>query len=279
MKPTFLGIGAHKAGTTWLSEVLRSHPGIYMAQVKEIHYFTRYRDNGDDWYLSHFPSKEGAQAVGEFSTDYLANGNQVADRIHRFESTLKIVAVVRDPVRRAFSHYRWLVQKGAVKEAFLDAFASLPELKERGLYFRNFSQYWKLFPDENILIIRYDDISDDPSGVQRRVYEFLGVNPEFISPYTNTVVSKTINPRIQGVEDIRRKIFHYLQTRRMAFFINLIKKFGFSGLYRNLNEDRSKIRELSQTEYSTVYPAFADDLEKFAERTGLDLNAWKPRKT
>ena len=90
------------------------------------------------------------------------------------------------------------------------------------------------------------------------------------------VVSRTIKPRVQGLENARRKAFHYFRNRRMSLFINLFKKIGFSSLYRKLNDDKKEIKELSREEYLRVYPAFADDLEKFADRAGLDLGAWKP---
>lgn len=62
-RPNFLGIGAQRTATTWLSEVLRSHPEIYMTHTKEVHYFSKHYERGEGWYISHFRRSNKLQSV------------------------------------------------------------------------------------------------------------------------------------------------------------------------------------------------------------------------
>ena len=64
IKPNFIGIGAMKCATTWISECLRYHPEIYMSSPKEIHFFSAYYDKGLDWYLNHFQESKAYKAIG-----------------------------------------------------------------------------------------------------------------------------------------------------------------------------------------------------------------------
>src|SRR5437867_237452 len=68
--PNFLLIGAMKAGTTSLYQYLRSHPNVFMASPKELHYFSHRREASLDWYKAHFSAANAAAAVGEASASY-----------------------------------------------------------------------------------------------------------------------------------------------------------------------------------------------------------------
>ena len=74
--PSFLVIGAQRAGTSLLHQILLAHPDVYVpAQRKEVHYFDRYFERGVEWYQSYFPAADAAgryRAIGEITPDYLA---------------------------------------------------------------------------------------------------------------------------------------------------------------------------------------------------------------
>jgi hypothetical protein len=112
LKPTFLVIGAQKSGTTSLHAYLADHPAILCATPKEVHYFDQAYHRGDRWYLAHLPlagrgiaarARAGvAPAVGEVTPAYLFTP-LVPQRAHAFDPRLKLIAVLRDPVTRAYS--------------------------------------------------------------------------------------------------------------------------------------------------------------------------------
>ena len=104
-RPTFLIIGAQKAGTTSLHAYLARHPDVLTATKKEVEYFSRHYAKGEAWYLAHFPLPvratlrrlipRPAPAVGEASATYLFH--PLAHRwVHAFNSAMKLIVVLRE---------------------------------------------------------------------------------------------------------------------------------------------------------------------------------------
>src|SRR6187401_2278229 len=105
MLPTFIGIGAPKAGTTWLANCLGEHPDVFMAAVKETEFwkFTDAEQRLDD-YAAHFCGADGKRAIGEFSVRYLSLPG-VPERIKRVLPNVKLIASLRSPVDQVYSNY------------------------------------------------------------------------------------------------------------------------------------------------------------------------------
>ncbi len=102
--PDFMIIGAPKCGTTSLFEYLCGHPNVARPRRKEIHYFDERFERGLAWYRRHFPLVEKPQITGEATTAYLFAKNTPA-RAAALVPDAKLIAVLRDPVRRVISHY------------------------------------------------------------------------------------------------------------------------------------------------------------------------------
>ena len=101
--PHFLGIGAVKAGTTWLYRNLRCHPELYLPHPKEVHYFDQRFDRGLRFYAGKFEDGR-ARVRGEITPAYSA---LPPDRIRFIRSVmpdLKLIFLMRNPVDRAWSH-------------------------------------------------------------------------------------------------------------------------------------------------------------------------------
>ena len=101
--PTFLGIGAPKAGTTWLYNLLVEHPQVYVSQrLKEVSYFNRNYDRGQAWYESFFPGESEASAycaLGEVTPSYL-HCEQCPERINMLLDNPKLIAILRKTWRK-----------------------------------------------------------------------------------------------------------------------------------------------------------------------------------
>jgi len=195
MLPTFLGIGAGKCGTSWIAACLKEHPQIFMPEVKEVKYFSDFYEEGQKWYEEFFPGVDKEKVVGEYSTTYLFSP-QIAERIYRFNPQIKLIACFRNPIDRAWSHFRYDLMDKRVKAE--SKFKELIEEKdyyqkyiESGFYFRQIKPYLDRFPAENILLLIYEDIAKSPLKFMQRVYQFLGVDPLFVPSKVNQRVKKT----------------------------------------------------------------------------------------
>ena len=124
--PDFLVIGAQKAGTTALYAYLRWHPQITGPSWKEVSFFDRHWWRGEGWYRGQFPLRSGGRLVGEASPSYLFHP-LAPERVHALLPGVKLVALLRDPVARAYSHYQHEVALGREPLSFEDALAAEDE--------------------------------------------------------------------------------------------------------------------------------------------------------
>lgn len=117
LAPSFLIIGAQKAGTSALYYYLCQHPHIIRPQRKEIDFFwqsSRYA-RGTDWYLSHFAEDDGRPDVVTFeATPHYLHTQEAAARIHAFNPKMKLIVLLREPVARAWSQYRMYMTKHGI---------------------------------------------------------------------------------------------------------------------------------------------------------------------
>jgi hypothetical protein len=199
LKPNFYIIGAAKAGTTTLYQLLAQHPDVYMPYDKEPSFFCddEYYQRGEEWYVSTFFNKESNKLVrGEASSRYLYFGEKVAPRIKQFNSRSvpKIIAIFRDPVKLVPSFYWNSVREGKEALPFEQALNNEPErlkntgaeLARRGQFLFAYSKignyasqikhYLKLFPRENCLFLLTEDLyAFDKLKIS--LSNFLGVTP------------------------------------------------------------------------------------------------------
>jgi hypothetical protein len=191
-KVNFLVIGTQKSGTTALDHYLRQHRDIGMADVKEVHYF----DDEDAFarkpedhaaYEAHFPGSEHLH--GETTPIYLW-WRPARERIHRYNPAMKLIAVLRDPAERAFSHWNMEVNRGDESRDFMTCLREEREGRakggqaqdrvrsyaDRGFYAEQIERFLGFFPKEQLLFLRYEDFRDHPAGVMAEVHSFLGVD-------------------------------------------------------------------------------------------------------
>ncbi|WP_207426492.1 sulfotransferase [Pedobacter sp. SYSU D00535] len=205
--PSFIIVGAQKGGTSSLYYYLSQHPELSMSTVKEVHYFDINYLKGPNWYKKHFIRKDGCLA-GEASPYYLFHP-YVPGRISRDLPTVKIIALLRNPVDRAFSHYRHCVKQGIEKLTFEEAITLESERMkhgkkalqlnpfsyslehqhysylERGKYALQLQRWYKVLPKEQLLVLRSEDFFINPQNTLKIVYEFLAVKqvyPTDLSP-------------------------------------------------------------------------------------------------
>jgi len=188
----FIGIGAPKCGTTWLSAQLEAHPQIGFAPDKEVYYFAdtimrrlagkelRCFERGELWYHEQFPDAGGTVSCrGEFCPSYLYS-EEAADRIQAYRPDIKLLLCLRPPVEMIYSWY-WY-GRNAVVAKLPETFDGMMEnafLRDVGCFARHLRPYLERFPAENFLVVQFDAIRRAPDDVRRGVYEFLNVDPDF----------------------------------------------------------------------------------------------------
>jgi Sulfotransferase domain len=203
--PDFLIIGAQKAGTTALYAYLRWHPQITGPSFKEVSFFDRHYARGERWYRAHLPVRRTG-LVGEASPSYLFHP-LAPERVARMLPRARLIALLRDPVDRAFSHYQHEVALGREQLSFEDALAREDERMEgevermlrepayfshawwnytyaaRGRYAEQLERWFEAFPREQLLVLLTDELAADTAAAYRRVLDFLGAEAQELAAY------------------------------------------------------------------------------------------------
>lgn len=179
----FLGIGAQKAGTTWLYERLRTHPRIAFPAGKEVHFWDARRAEGLEWYRGLFGGGTPGTVQGEITPAYAILPGTAVREIHAFNPALRLIFLIRNPIERAWSAALMALGRAEmrIEEAsdawFLDHFRSQGSLA-RGDYEACLRTWRTFFPAGQMLIGRYERILRDPAGLLGECCRHLGVAAE-----------------------------------------------------------------------------------------------------
>ena len=212
--PNFLIIGAAKSGTTSLFNYLAQHPDVFMSPVKEPNYFALCEgpinlrgpvDEASMFRLMHrksvtrldayealFAHAAGHKAIGEASPRYLY-APQAPAAIARRLGALRLIAILRDPAERAYSHFVMNRHRGVEPCAsFADALAAEDErvadgwdwdwhYVRLGRYAAQLERYLDHFDRVQVRICLYDDLRRDPQRLLQDLFDFLGIEASFVA--------------------------------------------------------------------------------------------------
>lgn len=217
--PDFFIVGHHKSGTTALYEMLRSHPDIFMPELKETLFFARELHPGIkpedpqpdtlEEYLALFAPTKPGQRAGEASPSYLRSST-AATRIAELAPDARIIAILREPASFLQSmHLEMLKDHTEIERDFRKAIAreqaereTKPVLwysRERVQYTEQLRRYHAAFGPERVLILIYDDFRADNEATVRRVLRFLGVDET--APVARSEANQAVlvrSPRLHG---------------------------------------------------------------------------------
>lgn len=294
--PTFLIIGAAKSGTTSLYRYLMQHPQVFMSDPKEPRFFAydgglpdfggpgdrhahRYTVTTWDAYTALFADAT-APAIGEASPIYLYSAEAPA-RIHHHLPDVHLIAVLRNPVDRAYSHYMHM-RKDAREPLrdFRQALAAEPQriadgwewswhYASLGFYHRQVQRYLQLFDRSQLSIYLFEDLKQRPIETVQSIFEAIGVDagfePDVSQRYNPTGVPK--NERLQRLiqtpdHPLRRLSRWVLPEPVRDRWLNLVKR-------RNL--DKPPLAPDLRAELADVY---AEDIRRLQDLLDRDLTAW-----
>ena len=241
-KVDFLIGGAQKAGTTALFRYLEDLSSVSLAPVKECHYFDD--EIGVDWsapdyayYEAMLPPPDG-RPRGEATPIYLYWPNSL-ERIARYNPAMKLIFLFRDPVARAWSHWRmeyargwesesfaWSIREGRARVDSPEApgFHRVHSYVERGFYGAQLARALALFPRQQLLLLRSDTLEAKPAETVARIGRFIGAAraPQRVTPRREMVA-----PTIDYAQEITKADKLYLR----GVYAQDLRRFGeLSGL-------------------------------------------------
>jgi hypothetical protein len=260
--PSFLCIGAQRAGTTWLHNCLTEHPELFLPQKKEVHFFDRQYDKGLEWYAQHFKEANN-EMIGEITPNYYHAPNAL-QRIKDDLPDAKLIYVLREPVSRTYSQYQ-LYKQGAFKgKTFKQVIAEEESVIEFSLQGKHLETLLSLFSKNNILILFYDDISNTPQVVLEKVFQFLNVDSTFKPSFLNKRVNRIVLPRTQNM----------LKKVKLDWLIELVKESPFAESIKTYLHKAPK-SEITPEIKVDLRSTFLDDIKLIEKQLDVQLDSWK----
>lgn len=297
--PNFLIIGAAKSGTTALHHCLKQHPQVYMSPRKETYFFAfegqevRFRGPGDEEanesaitnleaYQEQFRDVHGEVAIGEATPWYLYS-ERAAQNIQRRIPDAKLIAVLRNPVDRAFSSYLHVVRDGRESLSFGEGLLAEDErvgqgwefiwhYRRAGAYAAQVQRYLDLFPREQMRFYLYEDFLADPALLLKDMYGFLGVDTGFEA-------DTSFRPNATGVPKSQL-------LGRLLLRPNPIKTTVKRLTPERLRDARYKLSQrinrlliekpsVDKATYDEVLASYRSDISTLQDLIGRDLSVWE----
>ena len=266
--PNFIIIGTQKSGTTWLYEVLKTHPEIKMAyDRKEVHFFDRYFDRGIEWYQERFPYDERF-IIGEATPKYIYD-KKVPERIYNSIPEVKLILSLRNPIERAYSQYKYLVQEDNYQQDFKQAIKEYPDILKRGLYFEQIDKYLNFFEREKLKILIFEEMINKKKDKLHEVADFLNIEMDFDEDiiYGKSNVSRV--PKYKHIYSFGKYIVKKLYDYDFIFIINFLKKIGLKRIFFDKSGSEFPEMSLDSKEYLKNY--YKKDILKLEKLLNRDL--------
>lgn len=280
MLPTFLGIGAPRAGTTWIHQLLARHPDVVVpAHRKELHYFDLHFERGTDWYAGFFPDGDpGGRAVGEFTPHYLY-AERAPERVRSVSSIERFLVILRNPVDRAYSHYRFRRTQDNRTESFEEFLRQEPAALEWGLYGRHLARWLDAFGRRPFLVLLFEEAVRNPDATRSRIAGHIGVDAERFPPDAGMEAanpSVVLRRRRMYASAVRQA--RWLRRHDLDRVITLAKRTGVVEALKRPAPGRQvpSDEHVSDELRRRLWAQFEPDVTRLEAVTGLDLSAWRP---
>lgn len=277
--PTFLIIGDLKAGTTSLHSYVAQHPEVFTPGLKELRFFSfdegnpyhrrasAYRVKTTAEYLGHFHSAGNAKAIGEASPSYLRSPG-AASRIAQLLPNAKLIVSIRNPADRLYSLYQMQLRAAATKLPFDEQlFAADAAWIKGNYYWSELNRFFECFARNQILVVIFDDLAQQPAVMAKQLYRFIGVDDSFepnLQPQNTGGIPR--NPQLYAA---------------MTYSKDRLKQIGsippaVRRLWARIRTQSLRTEKLDPLLKRKVLEVCADDIARTASLIQRDLSIWAP---
>lgn len=285
-KVRFICVGAQKAGTSTLHDILQQHPAINFPKRKETHFF---RDDekynaGVKNYFDLFEDKPGAEYYGEIDPEYLYF-EHCAQRIKETFGDLKILAILRNPVDRAYSHYLMTKSRGLEDLSFNEAIQSEKDrlashfdhinysYLARGRYSAQLERFEDIFGKENVKTFLFDDFISDPEAIVAQIFEFVGMEPfgfdyKVKSNVASEAKSEKVRDFVYKPNKIKKWVGKLIPSKKLKSDI-------MSAIAARNKKEALKVPIPPKVKQDIYQAYFEQEIERLETKLGKDLSAWK----
>jgi len=270
-KPNFFLIGAPKCGTTSLYHYLTEHSQVFLPEIKEQHFFSQpevkntyydvYFANSLEEYLDNYKDSKDEIVIADISPSYLYN-EKSADKIKLFNPDAKIIAILREPIDRAISHYLMDLRIGYINKPlshYLKDKTSTyyKEYIGNSLYYDKVKYYKESFGD-NFLVLSFNDLKNNPKEIMYEVFNFLDIDKielDFSKKYNTYAQPST-------------SLIYYLRKFKIYNFSKSLIPINLKDKIKLLLEDSLKHKPKFEEEEKILSEIFSEENKKLEKLLG-----------
>ncbi len=286
----FIGVGDQKSASAWIFGCLKEHPQICCSSKKETHFFDTdsLYNKGIEYYKTFFDHCDKSKKKGEFSPSYMHN-KEAAYRIKEQFPNVKIIICLRNPIEKLFSSYKYSKTSGIGSTLIYNSFEEMlkdkPKRIYRNFYYKKVKRYFDLFGENNVKVIIFEDIKDNPWWVISNIYSFLNVDsnfkPKILYHKKNVTGEKKFRFSALNIFILRLNRFldKYNIWRRInkkdikRFYKHINSKFNVKkNNTKNVNCGENAI---SKDTRKRLRKMFSEDIKKLENLIDKDLSFWK----
>ena len=255
-----------------------------------------FHDEGFRAKFKEFPLQEyyadwrGEKFAGNAPVNLLYFGEKTAKKIHEFNPKIKLIAILRNPVERAYSAYWFMVRQGVENKSFEAALKREQSILDHGnfgercnltyvshgLYCEQLKQFFEFFNKNQLLILLYDDFKLDPKITLKTFYQFLGIKEYFPEEALNKKHNISTKPRIQMLHNLffsdnpLRNLYQRIFSERSRYILRT----RFTGKLININQIPSQYPPINSSTKEKLIEAFKNPNEKLERIIQRDLSHW-----
>ena len=215
----FLHLGPARCATTWQARVFSEHPALFVPPSKDTEFFSQQFTRGESWYRQQFAGATDKQLHGELCHRYFWHP-EAPHRAQQFNPQFKIIMTLRDPFERILSAYQYDRSLYLGGDVSLSQYLKLPVVAATNDYVGNVKRWQSCFPQENILLSYFEEISHSPRDWLSKIWSHLGVAEHWQDDWKQPIWSA----RIARIEVLAHFAFSVSQLLRKNGFFQFVGK-------------------------------------------------------
>jgi len=285
----FMILGFMKSGTTTLNDYLSGNDDILMCKPKEPQFFSRNYEKGIRYYESLW--EDESKICGEASTCYSRWPfyRDIPEKIALYNPKMKFIFVMRDPVERAYSHFRHnVLTDGLDYKSFPDALSKSAEIRMTSMYMTQIEKFLKFFPREQLLLLDFGDLTQRPLLTINELELFIGVKK------STALQLNDIKSNQAGAGRVYLDFREWIDKIKSLPIIHRVKNVLFSEQQRNnirqkvdygLKDSKllkqygrfkaNRLQAITENEKAEFRASVLEDIKRLEVFWRKDLSSWK----
>jgi len=269
-----------RSGTTFLYSLLKSHPQVFLPELKETRFFLHDLDDPErpkkvqegrpvtmEDYLGLYSECSSQHiAAGDISPQYIHSAT-ASNQIAEFNPAAKLILILRNPADRFFSLFNMNAENSSLSA--IDAFRAGGNAVKNSFISVNVENYLGHFPREQVLAIRFELITSDPDELKRRVADHLEIDVAGFPAEFKGLRGAGGKYRHPAIATLRR----YARKHGIA---HLMPRAAVTKLQKLLGSKKQAPSPLTDLERGEILEYYSDDSSRLAELLDLDLADWQP---